>query len=144
VAKDADLRRCPKCNMKLWLRALARKIRCHDRRHTTASLLVMAGANPAAVQRILRQGDPRITTGVYGHLAPDYLRREIDLFSFGMAADKAELRWRTSESPSHFVHWWCKARKKRRSRDPSVREKRLNSGALPLRAQRESNPQPSA
>jgi hypothetical protein len=43
----------------------------------------MAGANPAAVQRILRHSDPRITTEVYGHLAPEYLRREIDLLSFG-------------------------------------------------------------
>ncbi len=83
VAKDADLRRCPKCKMKLWPRALVRKIRFHDLRHTTASLLMMAGANPAAVQRILRHSDPRITTEVYGHLAPEYLRREIDLLSFG-------------------------------------------------------------
>ena len=86
-AADADLRRCPKCNMKLWPRALVRKIRFHDLRHTTASLLMMAGANPAAVQRILRHSDPRLTTEVYGHLAPDYLRREIDLLSFGKPAN---------------------------------------------------------
>jgi len=87
MAKDADLRRCPKCNMKLWPRALVREIRFHDLRHTTASLLMMAGANPAAVQRILRHSDPRITTEVYGHLAPDYLRREIDLLSFSKPAN---------------------------------------------------------
>jgi hypothetical protein len=34
---------------------------------------MMAGANPAAVQRILRHSDPRITTDVYGHPAPGYL-----------------------------------------------------------------------
>ena len=45
----------------------------------------MAGANPAAVQRILRHSDPRITTEVYGHLVPDYLRAEIDRLSFGIA-----------------------------------------------------------
>jgi len=84
---DAELRRCPKCKMKLWPRALVRKIRFHDLRHTTASLLMMAGANPAAVQRILRHSDPRITTEVYGHLAPEYLRREIDLLSFGKPAN---------------------------------------------------------
>ncbi len=50
----------------------------------TASLLMMKGANPAAVQRILRHSDPRITTEVYGHLAPDYLRAEIDRLSFRM------------------------------------------------------------
>jgi len=88
-AADADLRRCPKCKMKLWPRALVRKIRFHDLRHTTASLLMMAGANLAAVQRILRHSDPRITTEVYGHLAPDYLRREIDLLSFRKPANEA-------------------------------------------------------
>jgi integrase len=62
-----------------------RPIRFHDLRHTTASLLLMAGANPAAVQRILRHSDPRLTTEVYGHLVPDYLRAEIDRLSFGIS-----------------------------------------------------------
>jgi integrase len=43
---------------------------------------MMAGANPAAVQRILRHRDPRLTTEVYGHLAPDYLKGEVDRLSF--------------------------------------------------------------
>jgi hypothetical protein len=30
----------------------------------------MSGANPAAVQRIMRHTDPRITTETYGHLTP--------------------------------------------------------------------------
>jgi hypothetical protein len=46
---------------------------------------MMAGANPAAVQRILRHHDPRITTEVYGHLAPDYLRGEIDRLRFDVS-----------------------------------------------------------
>jgi len=87
---DAELRRCPKCNMKLWPRPLIRRIRFHDLRHTTASLLMMAGANPAAVQRILRHSDPRITTEVYGHLAPEYLRREIDLLTFRTPTNDTE------------------------------------------------------
>ena len=82
---DGELRTCPTCHMKLWPKPLVRKIRFHDLRHTTASLLLMAGANPAAVQRILRHSDPRITTEVYGHLVPDYLRAEIDRLSFGIA-----------------------------------------------------------
>jgi integrase len=77
-ATDAILRRCPTCNMKLWPHGLVRPIRFHHLRHTTASLLMMAGANPAAVQRIMRHSDPRLTTEVYGHLAPGYLRSEID------------------------------------------------------------------
>jgi excisionase family DNA binding protein len=72
--------------MKLWPKALVRPIRLHDLRHTTASLLLMAGANPAAVQRILRHSDPRLTTEVYGRLVPDYLRSEIDRLSFGISA----------------------------------------------------------
>jgi hypothetical protein len=43
---------------------------------------MMAGVNPAAVQRILRHHDPRITTEIYGHLEPGYLRREIDSLRF--------------------------------------------------------------
>jgi len=66
------------CNMKLWPHGLVRPIRFHHLRHTTAYMLMMAGANPAAVQRIMRHSDPRLTTEVYGHLAPGYLRSEID------------------------------------------------------------------
>jgi hypothetical protein len=43
---------------------------------------MMAGVNPAAVQRILRHHDPRITTEIYGHLEPGYLRTEIDSLRF--------------------------------------------------------------
>ncbi len=57
-------------------------------RHTTASLLMMAGANPAAVQRILRHADPRITTEVYGHLAPEYLRAEVNRLRFAPKASE--------------------------------------------------------
>src|SRR5688572_14835967 len=38
--------------------------------HTTASLLMMAGGNPAAVQRIMRHSDPRITTETYAQPPP--------------------------------------------------------------------------
>jgi integrase len=61
-------------------------IRFHDLRHTTASLLMMAGANAMAVQRILRHHDPRITTEIYGHLEPGYLRAEIDRLRFAPPA----------------------------------------------------------
>ena len=83
---DADLRQCPACGMRLWPTGQVRPIRFHHLRHTTASLLMMAGVNPAAVQRILRHSDPRITTEVYGHLAPGYLRTEIDRLTFGPPA----------------------------------------------------------
>ncbi len=84
VAPDAALRRCPEHNAKLWPKPQVRPIRFHSTRHSTASLLMMSGANPAAVQRILRHSDPRITTDVYGHLAPEYLRAEVDRLNFGV------------------------------------------------------------
>ncbi len=85
LAADDQVRRCPRHGMKLWPKAKVRRIRFHDLRHTTASLLMMAGVNPGAVQRILRHSDPRITTETYGHLQPDYLRAEIDRLRFGTA-----------------------------------------------------------
>jgi len=84
-APDAGLRRCPKDGRKLWPKPIVRPIRFHEMRHTMASLLMMAGANPAAVQRIMRHSDPKLTTEVYGHLAPGYLRAEVDRLSFGIA-----------------------------------------------------------
>lgn len=51
---------------------------------------MMAGANPAAVQRIMRHSDPKLTTEVYGHLAPEYLRAEVDRLTFGPSTAQAE------------------------------------------------------
>jgi len=85
AAPDKALRRCPAHGDALWPVPVVRPIRFHDLRHTTASLLMQAGANPAAVQRILRHSNPRITTEVYGHLAPGYLRAEVDRLGFGLA-----------------------------------------------------------
>ena len=97
AAKDADLKRCPKDRSKLWPKAVVRKIRFHDLRHTTASLLMMNGVNPAAVQRILRHSDPKITTEVYGHLSPGYLRAEADKLAFNL------LQPREAEAQEHVV-----------------------------------------
>ena len=64
---------------------MVRPLRFHDLRHTTGSLLIMWGADLAAVQCILRHSDPKLTTEVYAHLAPEYLRAEVDRLSFGAA-----------------------------------------------------------
>jgi excisionase family DNA binding protein len=85
-APDANPRRCPVCKFKLCPVGQVRKLRFHHLRHTTASLLLMQGADLAAVQRIMRHQDPRITTEVYGHLAPGYLKKEIDRLRFEPAA----------------------------------------------------------
>jgi len=49
--------------------------------------LLNAGVDPFAVQRILRHTDPRITTEVYGHLVPGYLRDAINKLPLAGAAD---------------------------------------------------------
>jgi hypothetical protein len=43
----------------------------------------MKGADLAAVQRIMRHDDPRITTEVYRHLQTTYLKGQIERLSFG-------------------------------------------------------------
>ena len=89
AAPDRALRRCPEHDHALWVKPVVRPIRFHDLRHTTASLLMMRGANPAAVQRILRHSDPKITTEVYGHLSPGYLQSEVDRLRFQPATTEA-------------------------------------------------------
>jgi integrase len=88
-AAAATLRRCPVHGAKLWPKPKVRKTRFHDLRHTTASLLMQAGAPIHVVQKVLRHRDPRMTANVYGHLAPDYLQREIDRLSFGISGLEA-------------------------------------------------------
>jgi integrase len=97
-AQDPGLRHCPKDRMKLWPKAKVRPIRFHDLRHTTASLLMMAGANPASVQKILRYSNVKTTTTVYGHLLPGYLRSEIDRLSFEPEGSKSAAA-ASSDSP---------------------------------------------
>ncbi len=82
-AADNVLRRCPKHGAALWPKAQVRKTRFHDLRHSTASLLMQSGAAVHVVQKVLRHRDPRMTANVYGHLAPDYLQREVDRLHFG-------------------------------------------------------------
>jgi hypothetical protein len=69
--------------MRLWPKPQVRPIRFHDLRHTTASLLMQAGAPAHAVRDILRHDDIRMTVDVYGHLSPAYLQAEVDRLSFG-------------------------------------------------------------
>lgn len=83
---DEVLRRCPTCNMSLSATACVRETRFQDLRNTTRSLLLSAGANPAAVHRILRDGDPRTATDVYGDFSPEYLRSEINRLRFDSAS----------------------------------------------------------
>ena len=82
VREDDQPRRCPHCTMRLWPRAHVRPIRFHDLRHTTATLLVQGGADMAAVQRLMRHADPRMTFNTYSHVQPDYLHGQVNVLSF--------------------------------------------------------------
>ena len=77
-AADSEERRCPRCTMKLWAKPQVRPVRFHDMRHTTATLLLRAGVPLVVVQKVLGHQDPRLTEAVYGHLAGDFLRTEVD------------------------------------------------------------------
>src|SRR5207245_11255066 len=56
-ARDGQPRRCPKCNMKLLARGIPRRLRFHDLRATTATLLARAGVPLVVAQRILPHSD---------------------------------------------------------------------------------------
>ena len=58
-------KRCPKCSMRLWPKALPRPLGIHNLRGTTGTLLARAGAPLVVAQRSLRHSDPRLTANVY-------------------------------------------------------------------------------
>ena len=66
------------------------------------SRLASLGASPAAVQRILRHSDISVTMDVYGHLAPGYLRDEMNRLSFRPKTDgfTSPVLWRERFSRS--------------------------------------------
>jgi hypothetical protein len=70
--------------MRLWPVAEPRKLRLHDLRHSTATLLLKAGVPLATVQRILRHTDPKITAEVYGHLDLDDMRAGLNRLELGI------------------------------------------------------------
>jgi len=78
---DNERRRCPACGMVLWAKPLPKKLRLHDTRHTTATLLLAGGADMYAVARILRHTDPKVTFETYAHLVPGYLHEQVDRLS---------------------------------------------------------------
>lgn len=84
AAPDDAPRRCPTHGDRLWPKPRVRPIRFHDLRHTTASLLLMSGADLIAVQRVLRHEDPKTTAQTYGHLVPGYLKSQVDRLRFGV------------------------------------------------------------
>ena len=85
-------RHCPKCRMALWPVPVPRKMRFHDLRHTTATLLLRAGVDVHRVQKILRHKDVRTTTMIYGHLDVEDLRSAVNQLMPGWEAPVFEQR----------------------------------------------------
>jgi len=69
---DAE-RRCPRCAMKLWPRAVPRPMRFHDTRHTYGTLLAQGGFDGVRLQRAMRHRDFKMTAR-YVHTNVDDLR----------------------------------------------------------------------
>lgn len=86
---DSELRKCPKCQMKLWPVPIPRHVRFHDLRHTTATLLLKAGVSLAVVQQIMRHQDPRTTMEIYGHLDLTDMRKGMEALAFSPPASDA-------------------------------------------------------
>lgn len=66
-------------------------ITLHECRHTFASLLIDAGANPKATQTFMGHSKIQTTFDIYGHLMPgsrDEIRARMDAY-LGAAADPA-------------------------------------------------------
>ena len=62
---------------------LLERITLHECRHTFASLLIDAGANPKAIQQFMGHSKIQTTFDVYGHLLPgshDEVRERMDLY----------------------------------------------------------------
>lgn len=75
---------CPKCGYRLWPKPIHRKIRWHDLRATTASLLARSGAAPAVAGRVLRHSDPSLTLKVYTRVRAEDMRGALDAMLPGL------------------------------------------------------------
>ena len=84
-ASEPVPKRCPRCNLPLWSKAIPRDVGFHGLRHSTATLLLKAKVPYAIVQRIMRHRDPRLTTETYGHLEVDDMRIALDELAAGTA-----------------------------------------------------------
>jgi len=80
---DAVQGTCPKCGMRLWITSIPKPLTFHQLRHSYVSHLIMAGANPVAVQRMAGHADLKTTLDIYGHLAPGFMRGEAERLRFG-------------------------------------------------------------
>ncbi len=66
-------RRCKRCKMRLWPKAIPRPMRFHDTRHTFGTLLAQGGFDGVRLQRAMRHRDFKMTAR-YVHTNVDDLR----------------------------------------------------------------------
>jgi integrase len=74
---------------KAWAAAGLEPITLHECRHTFASLLIDAGANPKAIQTFMGHSKIQTTFDIYGHLMPgshDEIRARMDAYLGAAAA----------------------------------------------------------
>jgi len=119
---DSALRRCGQCGMKLWPRALPRRMRFHDLRHATATLLLRAGVDPHRVQRILRHTDIRVTLGTYGHLQVEDLRDAVNRIApqtRGLELDSGEMEPKSGANLAPHGEFSVQATKPATARAPA-------------------------
>jgi len=91
-APDAEIRRCAKCNMRMWPSPVPRRMRFHDVRHTTITLLLRLKIPMHLVQRIARHSNIRLTVDTYGDLDVSDLRDALEVLgeATGVVPDALE------------------------------------------------------
>lgn len=74
IDQDPTVTRCPTCAMQLWVSPVPVKMRFHDLRHSTATILLSAGYAPQQVARLLRHASVKTTVDIYSHLDVEAVR----------------------------------------------------------------------
>lgn len=72
-SKSGEPRPCPRCDFKLWPKAIPLDLSFKDLRSTHATLAYEATGDIRYVQRVLGHSDPRITERVYAGMRPEQL-----------------------------------------------------------------------
>jgi integrase len=68
-----------------------RRIRFHDLRHTTASILINQGAPPKSIQRQMRHASIETTFDTYGHLFPETNSAAIEMMDGALFGSERDL-----------------------------------------------------
>lgn len=83
---------CPVCEkQRLWVTPIPRRVRFHDLRHSTATILLRAGVDPHRVQRLMRHEDFDTTSKTYAHLIVEDLRAAQGAFDMGAPSKLQQL-----------------------------------------------------